>query len=264
MENNPTVVILAGGYGTRIREYPHPIAKPMVPVGGKPILWHIMKGYAHYGFNNFIVCLGFRGETIRDYFLNFKLNNDDVTLDLGKQSLEVVNGRPRDEDSWKVTLIDTGQDTLTGGRIKRIEKYIESDTFFITYGDGLSDINFSKQLAFHKEHGGEVTVSGVQQYSRFGHIETDGENKVTTFTEKPLLSEVVSGGFFVCEKRFLKRLTDDNTVLESEPLMSATKDQSLFCYPHRGFWACMDTYRDYEYLNALYTSKESPWVVWNK
>jgi glucose-1-phosphate cytidylyltransferase len=261
-QQKPQVVILAGGFGTRIKEYPDAIPKPMVPIGGRPILWHVMKSYSHYGFNDFVICLGYRSEAIRSYFLNFPTLNNDVTLRLSGSETHVEKNYGKDDLLWKVTLVDTGLNTLTGGRIKRIKDHLATDNFFISYGDTLCDIDFAKQLEFHKNHGGEVTISGVNQYSRFGHIIMDEKNQVNSFREKPLLSEVVSGGFFVANRKFVDRIDNDNTQLESEPLQSASKEKQLYCFYHQGFWSCMDTYRDYEYLNGLYASHECPWVKW--
>lgn len=259
---NAQVVILAGGYGTRIKEYPEPIPKTMVPIGNKPILWHIMKSYSHYGFNEFIICLGYRAEAIRKYFLNFHMLNNDIEVSLGGVTTNVVQSYSIEEVNWKVTLVDTGIETLTGGRIKRVERYLRPSDFFITYGDTLSDIDFRDQLNFHKKTKAEVTITGVNQHSRFGHIQMETSGKVYNFVEKPVLSDVVSGGFFVANKKFVDRIPNDQTQLESAPLMSAAKQGMLYCYHHKGFWACMDTYRDFESLNSAYAQNDCPWVVW--
>lgn len=256
------VVILCGGYGTRIREYPDLVAKPMVPVGQKPILWHIMKSYSHYGFNDFIICLGFRALSIRTFFQNFAMLTNNVTLDLNSTTSQITQNYGADDLNWKVTLVDTGLDTLTGGRVKRVEPFIKSDSFFVSYGDTLCDINFKSQLEYHQKSQAEVTITGVNQTSRFGHITMDPQGQVQKFIEKPMLADVVSGGFFVMNKSFLKRLENDKTQLESEPLQQASKENKLYCYHHKGFWACMDTYREYEMLNKMYESGDAPWVKW--
>ena len=259
------VVILAGGFGTRIREYPEPVPKPMVPVGGKPIIWHIMKGYAHYGFNDFIICLGYKAEKVRDYFLNYSTLNNDVSLDIGENHTKVskIHTQKSDETNWKVTLVDTGVNTMTGGRIKRVADYIRTENFFLSYGDTLCNINFKDQLGFHLRNDAEITITGVHQRSRFGHIQQGESSKIQHFVEKPVISDLVSGGFFVANKSVLDLIKGDEDTFESDPLQMAVKRGRFYCWDHKGFWSCMDTMRDHEYLNELYSKKEHPWIVWN-
>jgi len=256
------VVILAGGLGTRLREETEYRPKPMVQVGNKPILWHIMKNYAFYGFKEFIICLGYKGNMIKDYFLNYEIMNRDFTLRLGnRDSLTIHNNH--EELDWTITLANTGEKAQTGARIKKIEKYIQDDLFMVTYGDGVSSINIDNLVKFHKSHGKIGTMSGVHPSSRFGEF-TIKDNQVIDFHEKPQTKEgLINGGFFVFHKTFFKYLSNDDTcTLEKEPLEELVSDGQLMVYPHDGFWQCVDTYRELELLNKLWDSPRPPWKVW--
>jgi glucose-1-phosphate cytidylyltransferase len=257
------VVILCGGFGTRLREETEIKPKPMVEVGGMPILWHIMKTYAHYGFNDFILCLGYKGETIKEYFYNYEMLANDFTIELGTKNLKVY---PRhSEKGWKVTLVDTGAKTMTGGRVKRVEEYIGKDgTFMLTYGDGVTDLDISELIKFHKKHKKAGTVTGVFPPSRYGELLIH-KDKVLSFHEKPTSQiDSINGGYFVFNRRFFKYLTSDDTVLEKDALAALASDGELRVFKHSGFWQCMDTYRDYKYLNELWDSDNPPWRVWRK
>ena len=263
MMNNPQVVILCGGQGTRLREETEFRPKPMVEIGGKPMLWHIMKIFDHYGFTDFILCLGYKGEAIKEYFLNYEAMSSDFTIQLGKRD-EVIFHRNHLESGWRVTLADTGQAAMTGARVKRIEKYLKTDDFLLTYGDGLGDIDIRALLAFHRRHGQLATVTGVHPgFSRFGELGLDGD-LVVGFAEKPrLTAAIVSGGFFAFRRGFLQYLSpDDGCVLEREPMEKAAADRQLMLYRHPGFWQCMDTYRDRELLESLWREGRPPWKVW--
>jgi glucose-1-phosphate cytidylyltransferase len=251
-------VILAGGLGTRISEESHLRPKPMIEVGGKPILWHIMKMFGNYDFNEFIICCGYRGYVIKEYFANYFLHMSDITLDMSSNSMTI---HQKHAEPWKVTLIDTGEETGTGGRIKRISDYIDG-TFFLTYGDGLSDIDLAKLKKYHEEKGTLATVTSIQPAGRFGSLEIDN-TLVTTFQEKPIGDKQwVSGGFFVCEPEVLQRINGDSVVWEEGPLRSLVVDQELSAYKHQGFWHAMDTLRDKVYLESLWESGHAPWKKW--
>lgn len=256
------VVILCGGAGTRLREETEFRPKPMVEIGGRPILWHLMKIYSQYGFSDFVLCLGYKGEVIKQYFLNFQAFDSDFIIHLGHSSPAKFY-RNKHEENWTVTLADSGLTTLTGARVKRIEKYVDGDDFMLTYGDGLAAIDLMRLLQFHREHGKIGTVTGVQPPSRFGKLRLEG-NAVAEFCEKPLESQgYVSGGFFVFKRRFFDYLSaDDQCVLEREPLERLAEDGQLMMYPHDGFWHCMDTYRDFQYLNELWQRENCPWKIW--
>ncbi len=258
----PKVVILAGGMGMRLKEETEYKPKPMVQIGPYPILWHIMKTYMHHGFNDFIICLGYKGEMIKEYFLNFDLFNNDLTLQFGDK-VSVKKHKDSNGDKFNVTLVDTGPGTMTGGRIKQIKKYIDSDTFMLTYGDGVGNINIKELLNFHKSSGNLGTVTGVHPESRFGELIIKG-NKVAAFSEKQQIKEgFISGGFFVFNKKFFSYIEKyDDCFLEREPLNELTKDSQLNVYRHEGFWACMDTYKDVKFLNDLWESGKAPWKVW--
>ena len=255
------VVILAGGLGTRLREETEFRPKPMVPIGGKPILWHIMKIYAHYGFYRFIICLGYKGEMIKNYFLNYHLDGVDFTVHTKNGS--ITEHQVHSED-WEVTLADTGQTCMTGGRIARIARYINAERFLLTYGDGLANINIEDLLNFHLSHKKLVTLTGVNLFSRFGNLDING-NQITSFAEKKKINdEWINGGFFVCEREFLKYLSpQDDCVLEQEPLKRATSDSQLMMYKHSGFWQCMDTYREHQVLEEVWKT-HAPWKVWGE
>lgn len=257
------VVILAGGQGMRLREETEFRPKPMITVGERPILWHIMKSYAQYGLRDFIVCLGYRGEVIKQYFLDYHAMSRDFTVDLGRHGAVTLHDGPSAaEEDWRITLAETGLSAMTGARIKRIERYIEGDTFLVTYGDGVSDVNIGRLLAFHREHGKIGTVTGVFPPSRFGELIRTGE-RVTEFNEKPLMHDgCINGGFFVFSRRFFDYLQDDDAcVLEGQPLARLAQDGELMVHEHRGFWQCMDTMRDLQLLRNLW-SQGAPWRTW--
>lgn len=255
------VIVLCGGLGTRLREETEFRPKPLVEVGGRPILWHIMKLYAHAGFREFVLCLGYRGNMIKDYFLNYEAMNNDFTICLGKQS-SVEFEELHDEQDFKVTLANTGMTTMTGGRLKRVKKYVDSDTFMMTYGDGVSDINIRCLLEFHKSHGKLATVTAVTPTSRYGILEADSVGRVLQFLEKPRTSGFISAGFFVFERGVFDYLDGDDCTLEHEPMERLAADGELMAFQHSGFFYSMDTYREYEYLNRLWASGEAPWKVW--
>jgi len=256
------VVILCGGLGTRLREETEFRPKPMVPIGGRPILWHIMKLYAHYGHTEFILCLGYKGEIIKDYFRNYHWNTCDVTLRLGPTPEITYHGQHAEED-WTVTLLDTGLETQTGGRLRRALAFIDTDTFLFTYGDGLSDSDLHKSIEFHRAHGAIATVTAVKPSGRFGELALDGQT-ITAFREKPEKeSTFVSGGFFVFNKAIGQYLGGgDACVLEKGPLEKLARASQLKAYCHTGFWQCMDTYREQEWLNKLWAAGNAPWKVW--
>lgn len=256
------VVILAGGLGTRLREQTEFIPKPMVPIGTRPVLWHIMKIYSCYGYKRFIICLGYKGEIIKEYFLHYRIRNSDFTIKLGNRENIHVHSLSR-EDDWEITLADTGLKAMTGARIKRVEKYIKTDKFLLTYGDGVANIEITKLINFHISHGKLATVTGVRPPSRFGELITKG-NHVTEFGEKLQVgSSLINGGFFVFNRRVFSYLSeDDQCVLEREPLEKLAKDGELMVYQHTGFWQCMDTLRDMSLLNEYWESGDVPWKVW--
>lgn len=257
------VVILCGGMGTRLREETEYRPKPLVEIGGKPILWHIMKAYSHFGFNEFILCLGYKGYMIKDYFLNYRIMQSDFTLRLGKPDQLRFHDSGRHED-WSITFAETGAEAMTGARVKRIEKYIEGDCFMLTYGDGVADLNISNLLRFHFEHGKIGTVTGVRPKSRYGELSVfDG--RVSKFCEKPQTKEgFISAGFFVFKRRMFDYLKDDDRcVLEAEPLEGLARDGHLMSYLHPGFWSCMDTYRDFTALNEMW-KHDPPWRIWER
>ena len=254
------VVILAGGLGTRISEETGVRPKPMVEIGGKPILWHIMKVYSHHGFNDFIICLGYKGYMIKEYFSNYFLHTSDVTFDMRTNSMEV---HQRFAEPWKVTLIDTGTDTMTGGRVRRVAPYLSDGPFHLTYGDGVSDVNISELAAFHKQHGKSATVTAIQPSGRFGALSFESGNNVKAFQEKPAGDGGwINGGFFVLDPKMIDRIAGDETVLEKEPLEGLARDNQLVAYRHSGFWQAMDTLRDKNHLEALWQSGKAPWKLW--
>jgi glucose-1-phosphate cytidylyltransferase len=256
-------IILAGGQGTRIREETALKPKPMLDVGGKPLLWHIMKTYNHYGHNDFVVCLGYLGQMIREYFLNFNTMHKDVTVSLG-EAFGVQYHAPEIDDSFRVTLAETGAHTMTGGRIARAARYLEGEqTFCVTYGDGLSNVDISKLLAFHKAHGKIGTVTAVQPESRFGILDLTPAGAVQKFIEKPKLDGWINAGYFVFEREFLDYLGGDDCILERSPLERLAHDGQLMCYKHEGFFYAMDTFREYQVLNEMWNRGEAPWKVWS-
>jgi len=259
------VVILCGGYGTRIREVTEDLPKPMIPLGRYPILWHIMKHYAQAGHDEFVLCLGYKGDVIRNFFLNYHTLTRDVTVTLGEAPAIDFHDSP-EEEGWKVTLADTGQDTLTGSRLGRIKRYIaDNENFLMTYGDGVGDIDLGALIDFHKSHGRIMTVSGVRPPGRFGELMHDGDGIVTEFNEKPQAAEgLISGGFFVCRRELFDYLDPvrDDEMLEQEPMRRLAREGQMAVYTHNGFWQCMDTRRDYDLLCSLLESGDAPWVSW--
>ncbi|HXT64254.1 MAG TPA: glucose-1-phosphate cytidylyltransferase, partial [Pyrinomonadaceae bacterium] len=247
------VIILCGGLGTRLREETEFRPKPLVEIGGRPILWHIMKGYAHYGLRDFVLCLGYRGNMIKEYFLNYEAMNNDFTIRLGREH-RVDYHDAHGEQDFKVTLADTGADTMTGGRVKRVEKYVGSDdTCLVTYGDGVANIDIRALLDFHRSHKRLATVTTVHPLSRFGMLELDNESGVQEFIEKPQLQGWSSAGFFVFDRRVFDYISGDDCILEQEPLERLAREGQLMAYRHDGFFYAMDTYREYEYLNELWS-----------
>lgn len=257
------VVILCGGKGTRIRDVANNLPKPMVNIGDFPILWHIMKYYATYGFKEFILCLGYKGNVIKDFFLNYEASINDFTITLGKSTVVEFHNQNNESD-WKVTLAETGSEALTGTRVKRIKKYVGNNEFMLTYGDGLGDIDLKRLLQFHRENGKAMTVTAVRPPGRFGELDCDYNGVVTEFNEKPQATGGrISGGFFVCSPKLFDYIDDDkNLMLEQEPMRSLQKDRQLVAYEHDGFWQCMDTYRDYKLLLRLWEEKNAPWKIW--
>jgi glucose-1-phosphate cytidylyltransferase len=255
------VVILCGGLGTRLREETEFRPKPLVNVGGRPILWHIMKLYAHHGFRDFVLCLGYRGNMIKEYFLNYEAMNNDFTICLGRQNHITYHGAHKEQD-YHVTLADTGLETMTGGRVKRVKKYIDDDTFMVTYGDGVADLDIRALVDFHYAHGRLATVTTVRPISRFGILDVGNSGQVLNFREKPQLDGWSSAGFFVFNRRLFDYLSGDDCVLEREPLERLTREGQLMTYRHSGFFFAMDTYREYIYLNELWARGEAPWKVW--
>ena len=257
------VVILCGGKGTRLREKTEMIPKPMVSIGGRPILWHIMKIYSSFGFNDFVLALGYKSDVIKRYFLNYRAMGSDFVLDLGNNADIQYHGEDIVEN-WRVTFADTGEDAMTGSRVARIAKYVQGDTFLLTYGDGVANIDLNQLVRFHKEHGRVGTVSGVHMPSRFGKLVINTESDfVEKFTEKPVESgtaDYINGGFFVFNREFFSYVDSDSScVLEREPLEQLAKDGELAIYRHNGYWQCMDTYRDWLNLERLWLSNEAPW-----
>ena len=255
------VLLLAGGFGTRLSEETDVRPKPMVEIGGKPILWHIMKIYSTYGFNEFVVLLGYKGYYIKEYFANYFLHQSDITIDMSNNQMEVHNNS---SEPWKVTLIDTGLNSMTGGRIKRAQEYIGNETFMLTYGDGVADINIDALLDFHKAHGKALTMTSAQPDGRFGALDIGKNNQVLEFKEKPKGDgSWINAGYFVCEPKVLDYITEgDATVFEQTPLMNLAKDGEIFTYKHDGFWMPMDTLRDKNLLNTMWSENKAPWKIW--
>ena len=254
------VVILAGGLGTRLSEETVVRPKPMIEIGGKPILWHILKIYSAYGLNDFIICLGYKGYVIKEYFANYFLHMSDVTFDMRANRMEV---HQHSVEPWKVTLVDTGENSMTGGRLKRVKPYLDSDTFCMTYGDGVSDVNISELVAFHQRHGKLATLTAVQPPGRFGALNLSEENLVRSFKEKPHGDGGwINGGFFVLSRRVLDYIPGDDTVWERSPLETLAREGNLSAFEHRGFWHALDTLRDKNYLEHAWGSDQAPWKVW--
>ncbi len=254
------VVILAGGMGTRLSEETVSLPKPMIEIGGKPILWHIMKIYSHYGFNDFIICLGYKAYLIKEYFSHYFMHMSDVTIDLAKNETKIHDSY---SEPWKVTLVDTGMNTMTGGRIKRIGKYIGDETFLLTYGDGVGSVDIKKLVDFHKKHKKLATITAVQPTGRFGALDLHEDDSVRAFYEKPVGDRTwVNGGFFVLEPKVLEYIKDDSSTWEKEPLEKLGQDGQMVAYKHSGFWKPMDTLRDKGELENLWQSGKAPWKVW--
>ena len=254
------VVLLCGGLGTRISEERHLKPKPMIEIGGRPIVWHIMKLFSHYGFNDFVLCLGYKGYVVKEYFANYVLHNADLTVDLAKGAVEY---HATNHEPWRVTLVDTGADSMTGGRLKRVAQYLDpNEPFFMSYGDGIADIDLQALLEFHKAHGKQATVTAVAPPGRFGALDiVDGA--VKRFIEKPPGDNgLINGGFFVLQPEVVDRIAGDATTFEAGPLESLARDGQLMARPHDGFWAAMDTLRDKNHLEALWASGQAPWRIW--
>ena len=256
------VVILAGGYGTRISEESHLKPKPMIEIGDKPILWHIMKEYSHYGFNEFIVCCGYKQHVIKEWFADYYLYNSDVTFDFADDNRMIVHQNVA--EPWKVTLVDTGLNTMTGGRIKRIRKYVGDETFMLTYGDAVSDVNIEKLREFHGEHGKLATITAVRLDQRFGVLDINKDDTIEEFREKNAITDGsrINGGYMVMEPRVFDYLEDDNTVFEKYPLERLAMEGNLKAYRHDGYWQCMDTKREKDRLDELWSNGNAPWKVW--
>ena len=257
------VVILAGGYGTRISEESIYRPKPMVEIGGMPILWHIMKIYSHYGFNEFVICGGYKQHVIKEYFADYFLHTSDVTFDFTNGNELIVHHK--NVEPWKVTVVDTGLDTMTGGRVKRVKPYLGNETFFLTYGDGVSDINIKEELEFHKQHGKMVTITAYNAGQRFGVLDIGKDGNIKEFREKTQGDgSLINIGFMVCEPELLDYIDGDATTLEKEPLSRVAKENQLMAFRHDGFWQCMDTVREKKQLEQMWADGVAPWKVWDK
>ena len=257
------VVILAGGFGTRISEETEDRPKPMIEIGGKPILWHIMKIYSHFGFNDFIICLGYKGYIIKEYFSQYLLHQSDVTFDFTNVNEKTILSKKA--EPWKVTLIDTGHNTMTGGRVKRIKNYVDNQTFMLTYGDGVGDIKIDKLVDFHKKNKNYATVTAAQPSGRFGALNIDDANQVYSYLEKPKGDGAwINSGFFVLEPKIFDFINGDDTVWESEPLENLAKTKQLMAFKHHGFWKPMDTLRDKKELEGLWQVDNAPWKLWRE
>jgi glucose-1-phosphate cytidylyltransferase len=253
-------VILAGGLGTRLSEETHLRPKPMIEIGGKPMLWHLMKIYSAQGINEFIVCAGYKGFIIKEYFANYFLHNSDATFDLLNNKLTIHHSNA---EPWHVTVVDTGEQTMTGGRLRRVKKFLANETFCFTYGDGLSDVKIQETINFHKKHGGKATITAVQPPGRFGILEINTQDMVNSFLEKPQGQGTwINGGFFVLEPSVIDLIADDTVVWEKQPLEDLAAQKQLHAYKHEGFWQCMDTVRDKLLLESLWESGSAPWKSW--
>jgi len=255
-------VIFAGGFGTRLSEATDLIPKPMVEIGGKPILWHIMKIYSHYGINDFIICCGYKQYVIKEYFAHYFYHNSDLTVDLSNNSLEILDTH---SENWRVTLVDTGLNTMTGGRLKRVQKYVGNERFLLTYGDGVSDVDINDVIKYHESKGGLITLTSYQPRGKFGAIDIGNNDQVTQFDEKPEKDDHwINAGYFVCEPEVFNYLpeNDDACVFEQDPLRNLAKEGKMFAYKHTGFWRPMDMLKDNKDLNAMWNSGNAPWKVW--
>ena len=255
------VVILAGGFGTRISEESHLIPKPMIQIGDMPILWHIMKHYSSYGYNDFVICCGYKQHVIKEFFADYYLHRSDITFDFTNDGRMEVH--QNSSEPWRVTLVDTGLNTMTGGRVRRVREYIGNETFMLTYGDGVSDVDIDKLVAFHRAHGKMATLSAIRLTARFGVLDINKEGQISAFREKSQQDGgVINGGFMVLEPEIIDLIEGDSTVFEKFPLEEAARRGELMAYPHEGFWQCMDTLRDKNKLEALWASGEAPWKRW--
>ena len=254
-------VILAGGFGTRISEESHLRPKPMIEIGGQPILWHIMKIYAAHGINEFVICAGYKQHMIKEYFANYFLHTSDITFDFTNNNEMIVHHNTA--EPWKVTVVDTGLNTMTGGRVKRIQKYVENEPFMLTYGDGVSDVDITKLMAFHKRHGKIATMTAVNVAQRFGVLDIDENGAIDSFREKKDKDGgVINGGYMVLNPEIFDYIEGDSTVFEQKPLESVANEGQLMAYRHEGFWQCMDTQRDKMKLEELWESGKAPWKIW--
>ncbi len=254
------VVILAGGFGTRLSEETELRPKPMVEIGSKPILWHIMKIYSSHGYNEFVILLGYKGYTIKEFFSNYFLHQSDVTFDLSSNSMKVHQNQ---SEPWKVTLLETGLHTMTGGRIKKAKEHIGDNDFMLTYGDGVSNVDIKSLVNFHKQHNKAITMTAVQPDGRYGALDVDENSLISSFEEKPKGDGLwINGGFFVCSSKILDYIDSDDTIFEMEPLSALAKNSQLMAYKHNGFWKSMDTLRDKKVLNELWNSRNAPWKNW--
>lgn len=257
---NIPVVVLCGGKGTRLREETEYKPKPLVEVGGKPVLWHIMKGYGHYGFNTFILCLGHKGNAIKDYFLNYDTMTYDFSLNTRSKTRRIFDAQRPPED-WEIIFADTGAETNTGGRIKRVERYVRGETFFATYGDGVSDVDLGALLSFHRGHKKIATITGFHPRSKYGRVKVGKNGEALAFHEKPRLADSINGGFFVFDRKIFDYL-DDDCVLEREPFQRLVAEKQIAVHNHEGFWFAIDTYKEYLEINAMVEAGKTPWMVW--
>ncbi len=262
MKSNIPVVILCGGLGTRMREETEYRPKPMIEIGGRPMLWHIMKLYAYYGFRRFILCLGYKGSIIKDYFINYEAMSNDFTIHLGRQN-QLEYKSDHTEQDFEVTLVDTGLRTMTGGRVKRIERFVDAETFAVTYGDGLADLNIKHLLEYHFSHGKLATLTATRPPSRYGILELHDDGQIGRFREK-VQTDWINGGFFVFEPGIFDYLHGDTTVLEADPLENLARDGQLMGYKHHDFWHCVDTVRDRDYLREKWQQGQAPWKIWEE
>ncbi|MBK6338193.1 MAG: glucose-1-phosphate cytidylyltransferase [Bacteroidetes bacterium] len=254
------VLILAGGFGTRLSEQTEIKPKPMVEIGGKPILWHILKIYSTYGYNDFVILLGYKGYVIKEFFANYFLHQSDLTIDIKNNKIEIHDNY---SENWKITLVDTGAETLTGGRIKRAGKFVDNEPFLLTYGDGVSDVDIQKLVEFHKSHGKLATMTAIQPEGRFGALDISKNNEINSFIEKPKGDNAwINGGFFVCQPEVLNYINGDETIFEKEPLEKLAKEGQLQAFKHDGFWQCMDTLRDKNRLEDEWSTGKAPWKKW--
>lgn len=255
-------VIFAGGFGSRLSEATDIIPKPMVEIGGKPILWHIMKIYSHYGINDFIICCGYKQYVIKEYFANYFRHNSDMTVDLSDNSVKILDNH---SENWRVTMVDTGLNTMTGGRLKRVQKYIGNERFLLTYGDGVADVNIAETIRYHESKGGILTMTSYQPTGKFGAVKISKDNKIISFKEKPSDEEKwINTGFFVCEPEVFNYLppNDDSCIFEKEPLINIARSGKMYAYKHTGFWHPMDTLKDNRDLNDMWSTDKAPWKIW--